>query len=311
MKKTVRILAALLVLVLALTGCAKEAAPESTPEPVEGYDVLGGQYWEVGAIYYRNKMIDIHDNEALKDLYDGMYLLFGANGQFMYYGIFPQQGSYKKYESSDGYDCYLLTVEKTLKYDPEKKELVEDEQRSSGSDSFYLLTVIDEGTLEFVKFDPITGKAKSNEDPLYFVKSYEQSPYIADNKTELPQSTKTPESTKAPESTSGSSASDLRSYRGILEAYTAKMEAAVPSLVSEYQSQAAGISDIERLAEICNDKVGELAEICNEGVEMMADLMYTRGDSYDVYESWAMKLQNNYTEIAMEIQDAYINSAAY
>lgn len=308
MKRTVRLLTALLVLMLALTGCAKDAVPESTPEPVEGYDVLGGQYWEVGAIFYRNKIVDIHDNAALEDLYDGLYLLFGPDGDFMYYGIFPQKGTYQKYDVYDDYDSYLLTVEATLKYDSEKKELVEDEQRSKNATGFYLLTVMDEETLEFVPFDPITGKAKANEDPLYFVKSYEQSPYIADNKTELPAATKQPE---AETSDSGKSGYSLNTYQGILDEYTARMEAAVPGLVSEYQSEAAGVSDIETLAEICNDKVGELAEICNEGVEKMAELMYSKGDSYDTYEKWAMKLQDNYSDIAMEIQDAYLDSATY
>lgn len=308
MKRIFRMIAVLLILVLAFSGCAKDAEPENTPEPVEGYDVLGGQYWEVGAIYYRNKIVDIHDNAGLEDLYDGFYLLFGATGQFMYYGIFPQQGSYQKYEAYDDYDSYLLTVEKTLKYDSEKKEFVEDEQRSDSATGFYLLTVLDEETLEFVPFDPITGNAKANEDPVYYVKSLEQSPFIADNKTELPAATKEPEVKPTDNGKSGYSQS---SYQGILDEYTARMESAVPTLVSEYQSEAAGISDIERLAEICNDKVEELAEICNEGVEKMAELMYSRGDSYDTYEKWAMKLQNNYSDIAMEIQDAYLDSAAY
>ena len=89
------------------------------------------------------------------------------------------------------------------------------------------------------------------------------------------------------------------------------MKDAAPGLVSEYNSSASGISDIDRLADICNDKVGKLADICNEGVGLMADLMYSRGDSYETYEKWASKLMDNYLEIAMEIQDAYIESVMY
>ena len=100
-------------------------------------------------------------------------------------------------------------------------------------------------------------------------------------------------------------------YQSILEEYTSEMEKAVPGLIREYKSEAAGISDITRLAEICNDKVGELAEICNEGVSEMAELMQTKGDSYETYEEWAGKLMDIYTDIAGEIQDAYLESASY
>lgn len=49
------------------------------------------------------------------------------------------------------------------------------------------------------------------------------------------------------------------------------MKDAVPDFVSEYYSAASGISDIDQLAEICNDKVGALAEICNEGIGLCFD----------------------------------------
>ena len=111
------------------------------------------------------------------------------------------------------------------------------------------------------------------------------------------------------EETSVSSSTEINTYQSIMEEYTAKMKKAIPGLVNEYKTAAAGISDGNRLAEICNDKINALAEICNEGVSEMAELMYTNGDSYDVYEKWAGKLMDNYTDIANEIQDAYIESA--
>ena len=92
-------------------------------------------------------------------------------------------------------------------------------------------------------------------------------------------------------------------------AYTQKMKDAVPGLVASYRSEAAGISDIGRLALICNNKVGELSSICNEGIGKMAEQMYSAGDSYSVYEKWAGKLMDNYMDIAMEIQNAYLDSA--
>ena len=41
----------------------------------------------------------------------------------------------------------------------------------------------------------------------------------------------------------------------------------------------------------------------------MAEQMYSAGDSYSVYEKWAEKLMDNYMDIAMEIQNAYLDSA--
>ena len=104
---------------------------------------------------------------------------------------------------------------------------------------------------------------------------------------------------------------DSSSYQSILDTYTEKMEKAVPGLVSQYRSEASGVTDIGKLAEICNNKIGKLAGICNEGVGKMAELMNSRGDSYSTYESWAGKLMDNYSDIAQEIQDAYLDSAMY
>ena len=79
-------------------------------------------------------------------------------------------------------------------------------------------------------------------------------------------------------------------------------------MVSSYQSESAGISDIGHLAEICNSKIEELAKICNDGIEEMAKLMYSNGDSYSVYERWSGELMDNYLEIAQDLQNAYLDS---
>ena len=100
-------------------------------------------------------------------------------------------------------------------------------------------------------------------------------------------------------------------YQSILDEYTSKMEQEVPRLIQEYKTESAGISDINRLAKLCNDKVGELAEICNEGVSEMAEIMYLKGDAYETYERWAGALIDNYSDIAAEIQYAYLESTTY
>lgn len=294
----------------------------------EGYDILGGQLWEVSGVLVRNKVVDIHDNKDLESLYRANYLNFDSDGRFIYLDIFPKGGTYEPYETDGKYDCFLLKTDKTYQYDADKNELVESE---SGTKKPYIIYILDDNTFEFVEFDSITGKAKANEIPLFFVKSHEESPYIQDHKTEIANSSgnganssvssaNTAGSSGNGTNTAGSSGSSANSsgnnkagsnssYQSILDTYTDKMENAVPGLLSEYYSESSGVSDIEKLAEISNAKVGKLAEICNEGVGKMAELMNSRGDSYSTYEDWAGKLMDNYSEISQEILDAYLDSA--
>ena len=322
----------------------------------EGYDILGGQLWEVSGVLVRNKVVDIHDNKDLESFYRATYLSFGSDGHFTYLDAIPKGGTYEPYETNDEYDCFLLKTDTIYQYDSDKNELVKIE---SGTKKPYIIYVLDDNTFEFVEFDPMTGKAKANEIPLFFAKSHEESPYIQDHKTEIAQSSgNSANSTGSSGSgansagssgngansagsrngsgansagSSGNSANsagsstdrdtnlgnknrsstdgDSSSYQSILDTYTEKMEKAVPGLVSQYRSEASGVTDIGKLAEICNNKIGKLAGICNEGVGKMAELMNSRGDSYSTYESWASKLMDNYSDIAQEIQDAYLDSA--
>ena len=313
----------------------------------EGYDILGGQLWEVSGVLVRNKVVDIHDNKDLESFYRATYLSFGSDGHFTYLDAIPKGGTYEPYETDDEYDCFLLKTDTIYQYDSDKNELVEIE---SGTKKPYIIYVLDDNTFEFVEFDPMTGKAKANEIPLFFAKSHEESPYIQDHKTEIAQSsgnsanstgssgsgTNSAGSSGSGTNSAGSSGNgansagsstdrdtnlnnndrsspdgDSSSYQSILDTYTEKMEKAVPGLVSQYRSEASGVTDIGKLAEICNNKIGKLAEICNEGVGKMAELMNSRGDSYSTYESWAGKLMDNYSDIAQEIQDAYLDSAMY
>lgn len=313
MKKKLLIPALLLSLLL-LTGCGgkKEAVPETTapPEtitettlpPAVGFDTLGGS-WMVGGVYSRGNIIDIHDNDTLEDLYDTTYLSFHADGGFSYINLFISSGEYTPYDAAAGQESYLLNTKRVYRLSYEDGDVVEKESTDS-TKTKYLVTIIDENTLKFSAFDPITGKAKADSSPLLFVKKHEDSDYISDNKTALAPAQPTEAPRKDPVAEKKADG-----YEGILEEYTRKMEQAVPGLVREYNRDASGISDINKLAEICNEKVGKLAEINNAGVGEMADLMNRRGDAYSVYESWAFKLMDNYTEIAREIQDAYLDSA--
>lgn len=104
---------------------------------------------------------------------------------------------------------------------------------------------------------------------------------------------------------------DESTYQGILDSYTAKLKAATPTLISEYEAEAKQNSNgLSGLAEIANAKVSKSAEIVNEGVGKMAEIYYNSGSGkYSEYEEWAGKLYDIYMEEAGKIYDAYINSA--
>lgn len=289
---------------------AQDGTEIANKEAADGYDVLGGHQWEVGGLFYKNQVVDIKDNDMLTDLYDSIYLSFGEDGSFLYLDVFPKEGTYEPYAGDGKYNYYLLKTVRNLKYDTDKGEFVDNE---SGSKKTYIIALLDDNTFEYVEFDKVTGRAKANEDPLIFVKSDAESPFVQNNKIKLSKNGNNKNVTDGYSSSKSDKgqqpAKSASSYQSILDEYTEKMKAAVPNLVREYKSEASGISNIERLAEISNNKVSELAEICNEGVGKMAELMYSRGDSYDTYESWAGKLMDNYNDIAQEIMDAYLDSA--
>lgn len=103
----------------------------------------------------------------------------------------------------------------------------------------------------------------------------------------------------------------LSNYQSILDEYTLKLQEATPTLIEEYQKEAAENQDgLNGLATLCNNKVSELAEICNEGVQKMAQIyLYQGSGSQDEYMEWGNKLQDIYTEEAAKIQQEYMNSA--
>lgn len=126
----------------------------------------------------------------------------------------------------------------------------------------------------------------------------------------VPSETETIKEEIPKDDSSDDSSTDDVSYQSILDEYSEKIKETTPGLVDEYKNETAEHSgDINKLAEIFNDKVGKLAEISDEGIGEMANIMYSNGDDYDTYEEWSQKLMDVYTEYADKIMDAYIDSA--
>ena len=167
-----------------------------TPTSADGYNILGGT-WEVGGIYYRNKIIDINDNDALSGLYRSVFLSFNEDGTYSYLNkVFLHKGTYLKYEKS-AEESFLLKTDTVSRLTVENDKLVEVEAEG-GDKTTYIITLIDgaSSTFVFSEFDSITGNAKATDDPLIFVKSDEDSEYIAENKTDISNNSTGPDTSE-------------------------------------------------------------------------------------------------------------------
>lgn len=171
MKKRM-ILSVVLPLVL-LTSCGTQATEPSPTEisfsettsenPVpaaDGFETLGGS-WEVGAVYYNNRIVDIKDVSALADMYDTVLLYFNEDGTYTHINLWIFSGEYTRSRNQNS--GFLLTRKTvtsfkdgkliTEPYDGKVKEIVK---------------VIDDNTIQLADYDPITGDIKVDSMPLVF-----------------------------------------------------------------------------------------------------------------------------------------------
>lgn len=105
---------------------------------------------------------------------------------------------------------------------------------------------------------------------------------------------------------------DESTYQGVLDSYTAKLKAATPILVAEYNAESkSNTSGIYGLAELSTNKVYILAEIATNGTAKMAEiLLYHSSGNNDEYMEWARKLDDVYMKEAEIIDDAYMKSVS-
>ena len=178
MKKKLFALLMLVVIVI-----CSFAACTDTSKPADGYDFLQGT-WQVGAIYYKNKLVDLSDNTALSSMYDATIISFTEDGLFSYLNLYAREGAYIRKESINGKETFLLKTENVYTYEFDGEETIKKEKADAEKTS-YLLTVHSPDAIEIVRMDPVTGKAKVGENPLVFERSGQNSVYIAQNKTPL------------------------------------------------------------------------------------------------------------------------------
>lgn len=166
-----------------------EAEDTISPSAPKGFSVIGGT-WKVGGIYSRGRLIDIHDHDAIESMYSTTIISFNEDGSFVYLRTFNERGSWAEKETGTD-DCFLLKTESSFVYDLQDGSLVEKETETTRQKQ-YLVTILDENTFALNEYDSITGNAKANDDPYYFVKQGTQSRYIADNKTAISNTNQKP-----------------------------------------------------------------------------------------------------------------------
>lgn len=193
LRKKITIILTGIISIFSLMGCSNfEADSRETNNYIEesectitdGFDILGGT-WSVGAIYYKNNMVDIHDNDALEDLYDTIFLTFNEDGTFVYLNSYNYKGNYIKCKTEDEFDSYLLETTSLSRYTLENGSVVEKEVESDALKKF-IITLLDEDgkTCVLNEYDTISDEAKVNEHSLIFVKD-NTSEYIDKNKINI------------------------------------------------------------------------------------------------------------------------------
>lgn len=227
-------------------------------KPADGYDILKGT-WYVGAIYYKNKLIDISDNDALSDLYDTTFLAFREDGTFTFSDLFMRDGTYTRKESINGKETFILRTDRVYTYSFIDGRMVE-EDKEDGVKKSYLLTIKNSNTFEFVEMDAMTGQAKTGEMPLIFELSNQESDYIASNKTEIKDTTtkkaesttRKPTTTKATEPTySSSSTAGQRNALRSAKLYLSSMPFSHDGLIKQLEYEGYSSTDAKFAADNC------------------------------------------------------------
>lgn len=294
--------AALSILILVAASCCSVCSPNAAE--TEKIPVAGT--WKATALVAKTgkqpeKTVPLDSIKQLTSLYDGFVLALGEDGTFDYLqSPLICRGRYSK--DDDGREgCYVLETE-TMELGGKV------EGTENGSGKLYHAELLSDGTLRVSAYDRVLKSPDYRELSIIFSRNQnvsipdsEDIPHLDFNKTKKPGPTSTfPENPNL---------EPYGEYSKVLDEYTSLIESRAPVLVSEYLSESEGLSDIQALAELSNEKIAELAKITNDGISKMARIMHENGDPYETYESWAQKLQDVYMQEADLIMNAYMENA--
>lgn len=169
-----------ITLVFSFVGMCLGENANGTANTAEGYDLLGG-VWTVGAVNHDGRIYDVHDIDSLEDLYDNIYLSFHEDGSFIYINMYHSQGLYVPFKENS----YLLKRQSLYRFKTTDDGIIKEDIESDKKVTYLVEFVGDKNTLLFGALDPITGKIKADDAPLYLVKDGGESEYIAKHKTQV------------------------------------------------------------------------------------------------------------------------------
>ncbi len=260
-KKYIAIILSVIAVFTLFAACGNKVPSENETDPqkvqAEGYDILGGT-WYVGAVYYKNKIVDISDNSALEDLYDAVFLAFREDGTFTFSNYYMRDGVYTPIETDGGSKQFLLKTQRVYNYEFVDGVMTEKEKEDSKKTS-YLVTILDEkDSFRFVEMDPVTGKAKADEDPWIFELANRDSEYISNNKIEIGDSTtakadRKPATTKpaTTKSSGGYITSGQRNALSSAKSYLSVMAFSYEGLIEQLEYEGYSNSEAKYAADNC------------------------------------------------------------
>ena len=152
-------IALLLILCLALSGCAKQERRKKK-KVAEGSDLLAGS-WVVDSLIYNNREYKISEVEGLASLYEGIYLSFSEDGTLTYINVYIYEGTYE----AKGEDAFTIQLTKRKNVDIDDGEVTKEDV-----ESYYIATVLEDGRLRMVEMDEVTGAEKTDDMPKIFSK---------------------------------------------------------------------------------------------------------------------------------------------
>ena len=238
-------------------------AEQDTSSSAVGFESLGGN-WIVGGIYYKNRIVDISDNEQLMAIYDAVFLNFYEDGTFLYMNMYNDRGRYTLQTNG----TFFLKTETVFLYDITSKGIVEKEVENS-SKTTYIVNLLDKDTLQLGVLDPMTGKEKAGSDPLIFEREGVESSFISENKVSLNRSNSGTSAEKTDESTAVSPGmrNALQSAKDYLDAMSFSRKGLIEQL--EYEGYSS--SEAEYAVEHCGADWNKQAyDMAKDYLEVMA-----------------------------------------
>lgn len=178
MKKIYPLLALVICLALAFSGCGKGGSSNKTADVSDIADT-----WRAAAMYYEDKLIDLNDSDSLKDLYDTDFVVINDDASFVYTKFVNYVGVC---EATDEENVIVLRTNSVTRYNIDNGKLAEDDQTDVDKTS-YVICFLDDSRDTF-RIDELVGEnihPEIGDSTMIYTRDGKASSYILENKTPL------------------------------------------------------------------------------------------------------------------------------